>query len=279
MPKRLSPDLIERYQELGYCTAVPALTAEEVARHRASLECFEAQSGPIRGTTLQFKPHLHQHWAHEIATNASILDALEDVIGPDILLIHFTLWIKEPRTDAFVAWHQDGTYFGLSPAEHITAWVALSDSSDLSGCMEVVPGSHKLGQMRHCVADDADNMLRTGQRIDVPDDAPRALLPVPPGHFSLHHTNLLHNSRANRADDRRIGLGISYIPTHVKCSSKTRLTAMLVRGVDAFNHFDHEHPPGDDARVNRARHAEAMKLWNASRKEQTERVATEFGAA
>ena len=102
------------------------------ARLRRAFEAFkEAEGGTVTGTR-QFKPHLHQDWAYEIATHPRVLDALEDVIGEDILLLHFTIWVKEPHTEAFVSWHQDGTYFGLRPPEHITAWVALSDSSELS---------------------------------------------------------------------------------------------------------------------------------------------------
>ena len=149
-----------------------------------------------------------------------MLDAVEDLIGPDIRLFHLTVWPKDAGTGAYVSWHQDATYFALEPVCHVTAWVALTDASIEAGCMEVVPGSHKLGQLRHADMQDPDNLLSRGQTLAVDVDRSKtAFMPVKAGQFSLHHTHLVHNSRPNRSNDRRIGLGISYIPTHARCTA------------------------------------------------------------
>jgi len=175
-----------------------------------------------------------------------------------------------------VSWHQDATYFGLEPPLQVTAWVAITDASVEAGCMEVIPGSHKLGQLRHAEHDEAThNLLSRGQTITADlDKSHTEFMPVRAGQFSLHHTHLVHNSRPNLSADRRIGLGLSYIPTSVRCMSRTRLTAMLVRGTDRYGYFDDEpRPRVDFGEAERAVHADAVARFRASNAEQTDRYA------
>jgi hypothetical protein len=269
MTRLLSGDAIRAYRDAGYLSPLDAAAPSVARRWRDGLEAAEAAQGGRLPEDLRRKLHLYLPWADEVVRHPRILDAVEDLIGPDILVFHLTLWAKDARSDAFVAWHQDSTYFGLSPADHVTAWVALSASDEVSGAVEVVPGSHQAGQLRHDVARSAGNMFGTGQRIAVPEDAPRDLLVLGPGQFSLHHTHLWHNSRSNRSDYRRIGLVISYIPARVRCAARTRLSATLVRGEDRFGHFDHDPlrpaAPFDPAAM--AGHAAAMARWHAARAE------------
>jgi ectoine hydroxylase-related dioxygenase (phytanoyl-CoA dioxygenase family) len=142
--------------------------------------------------------------------------------------------------------------------------------------MEVIPGSHKLGQLHHAEqSDSTHNLLSRGQTITAALDTSRAeFMPVRAGQFSLHHTYLVHNSRPNRSADRRIGLGLSYIPTRVRCTSRTRLTAMLVRGTDPYGHFDDEpRPRVEFGAAEQAAHADAVARFRASNVEQTSRYA------
>jgi hypothetical protein len=143
--------------------------------------------------------------------------------------------------------------------------VALTDAPVEAGCMEVVPGSHRLGQLPHAEMQDPENLLSRGQTLasDV-DRTKTAFMPVKAGQFSLHHTHLVHNSRPNRSHDRRIGLGISYIPTSARCISSPRVTAMLVRGEDKYGHFDDERRPIEEAGPEeRAFHSEAVARFRA----------------
>jgi non-haem Fe2+, alpha-ketoglutarate-dependent halogenase len=175
------------------------------------------------------------------------------------------VWPKDAGSGTYVSWHQDATYFALEPACHVTAWVALTDASVTAGCMEVVPGSHKLGQLRHADMQDPENLLSRGQTLaeDV-DRSTTAYMPMTAGQFSLHHTHLVHNSRPNQSNDRRIGLGISYIPTYARCTAPLRVTAMLVRGRDTYGHFDDERRPVVEAGpAERTFHASAVATFRA----------------
>lgn len=131
--------------------------------------------------------------------------------------------------------------------------------------MEVVPGSHKLGQLRHADMQQPDNLLSRGQTLTADVDRSRTeFMPVKAGQFSLLHTHLVHNSRPNRSNDRRIGLGISYIPTLARCTANTRVSAMLVRGTDRYGHFDDERRPLAEAGPEeRASHADAVARFRA----------------
>jgi ectoine hydroxylase-related dioxygenase (phytanoyl-CoA dioxygenase family) len=271
---QLALDEVRRYRREGYLSPLDGVDGERVAALRHALEAMEARRGGRLTGIDTFKPHLVSTDIAALVRDPAILGPVASLVGPDILLLHLTIWIKEPRSEAFISWHQDATYFGLFPHDHVTAWVALSASTGLSGCVEVAPGSHLGGQAPFETRHLPGNMLTTGQWMAPPPADQVRAIELAPGQFSLHHTHLLHNSRPNRSDHRRIGLGISYIPTHVRCSSAERLTASLVAGVDRFGHFDPEPAPiADDDPAARAFHAEAMVRWNRSRTEQRDRIA------
>jgi non-haem Fe2+, alpha-ketoglutarate-dependent halogenase len=252
---------IDQYREQGYLCPIRVLSPEQAADCRARLEAAEAvqRNGPL-GKKLNQKPHLLFTWLNALVRNEAVLDAVEDVIGPDILCWGGSFFTKEARTSDFVSWHQDLTYWGLEPADIVTAWVALSPSTPESGCMRVVPGSHHQDVIPHTETFAAQNLLSRGQEIQVEvDDAAAADLVLQPGEMSLHHVKLIHGSNPNRSDDRRIGYAIRYIPTSVRQTAGAEDSAMLVRGVDRYGHFIAEQPPAadlDDAAL--AQHAAVL---------------------
>ena len=138
-------------------------------------------------------------------------------------------------------WHQDGTYFFLDPARHVTAWVALTIADEEAGCMQVIPGSHKNDFIDHNDDADPNNMIPRGQGLAIDVDTETAVsMPLQPGQMSLHHTKLFHASFNNKRETRRIGFGISYIPAEVKDIGNTPANALLVRGEDKYNNFLNE---------------------------------------
>jgi non-haem Fe2+, alpha-ketoglutarate-dependent halogenase len=263
MPRNLTPQQIAAYERDGYLCPIEAFASGRARAWRDKLEAYESAEGQKMTRGHNFKPHLLFPWVDEIVHAPEVLDAVEDLIGPDIRLFHLTVWPKDAGSGTFVSWHQDATYFALEPVCHVTAWVALTDAPVEAGCMEVVPGSHKLGQLRHADMQDTDNLLSRGQTLTADVDRSRTeFMAVKAGQFSLHHTHLVHNSRPNRSSDRRIGLGISYIPTHARCTAARRVTAMLVRGQDRYGHFDDERRPRAEAGAEeRAFHAHAVAAF------------------
>lgn len=246
MPKILSASAVESYRRDGYYFPVWAMSSAEAAEYRRRLEVHEAKAGaPLQGNW-RHKVHLLFTWADELVHHPTILDVIEDVIGPNILCWTTNFFIKEANSRGFVSWHQDATYWGLEPDDIVTAWVAFTKSDLESGCMKVIPGTHTQSQLSHIDTFHQDNLLSRGQEIAVAVDESKAVdLVLQPGEISLHHIKLVHGSAPNRSADRRIGLAIRYIPTHVR-QTKVRDSAMLVRGVDRYHHFDPEPRPQHD---------------------------------
>ena len=241
MPKQLSEAQVRRYENDGFVGPVAVLNEAEALKYREALEDFEKRSGAPLDFPERSKSYLLFDWADAIAHHPVVLDAVEDLIGPDILCYHLTMHIKEPGTDAIIIWHQDDDYFHLSPAEQVTAWVALSDATVGAGCMRMVPGAHKQGLLPHIEDPQPNHLIRRGKgifgRFEQEDGVP---VPVPAGSMSLHHTHTPHSSGPNRGADRRIGVGISYVPAHVKPQTDPVSSALLVRGSDRYRHFHTE---------------------------------------
>lgn len=271
MPATLSPDQVAQYNKDGFVFPVDCLTAEEVRYYRGRLEAFEREQGDTFGRLpdlVRSKSHLLFNWMDELVRHPKVLDAVESLIGPDILIYHLTSWLKEPGDGTHVSWHQDGTYFGLEPYEQITAWIALTDATPEMGCIKIIPGSQVIGQRPHKDMVSPTNLLSRGQTIDHPMDYTKyVMMPLKAGQVSLHHTHIVHCSESNKSSERRIGIGVSYIPTRCRLMYDARVSAALVRGQDTYGHFDLEpRPTGDFDAGSRAAHAAAVDQFFQSNK-------------
>lgn len=243
MGKILTDEQVRRYRDNGIHFPVNGFSAEEAAGFRRQFEAIERRDGGRMSARTNKKPHLLVPWIADLIRSPKILDAVEDVLGPNILCWSSQFFAKDPNDPGFISWHQDATYWGLSTDDVLTVWVALSPSTVETGCMRVVPGTHKK-QVEHRDTFQETNMLSRGQEIAVDvreEDAVDVVLQ--PGQFSMHSVLLFHGSKPNRGDDRRIGYAIRYIPTHVKQTVGATDSATLVRGVDEFKHFEHEQRP------------------------------------
>jgi Phytanoyl-CoA dioxygenase (PhyH) len=242
----LSPAEVATYRRDGFHFPLTILTAAEAAAQRAKLEAIEAaQGGPLKAA-MRHKPHLLFPWLNELVRHPRILDAVEDLLGPDLLCWSSTFFIKEGADRGFVSWHQDATYWGLSAPDVATVWLALTPANRENGCMKFIPGTHS-HQVGHRDTFDPDNLLTRGQELEVTvNEAEAVLVELAPGEASLHHVMLFHGSEPNRSADRRIGLAIRYVPTHLRQIAGERDSATLVRGQDRYGHFDPEPAPSFD---------------------------------
>jgi ectoine hydroxylase-related dioxygenase (phytanoyl-CoA dioxygenase family) len=242
----LSQTQIEAFHEQGFLAPIRVMPAEEALAYRRRLERFEAASGgPLRGEW-RHKAHLLFTSLADLVRHPRILDAVEDLLGPDLLCWTTNFFIKEKESPAFVSWHQDSTYWGLDKPDVVTAWVAFTPADASNGAMQVIPATHRLDQIPHRDTFAKHNLLTRGQEVALQVDASSAvMLALEPGEMSLHHVRLIHGSAPNTSEDRRIGFAIRYIPTHVR-QVVGEDSATLVRGVDRFGHFAHEPRPEAD---------------------------------
>jgi len=242
MASALSPAEIAAYRARGIHFPYRALPAAEAD---ALCARYLANAAVIRGRNNQ-KPHLLFTWLNALVRDPRILDPVESLLGPNLWCWSAQFFAKPAGDVAYVSWHQDATYWGLSSPEVATAWVALTPSTREAGCMQVVAGTHH-AQVAHDDKFDEANLLSRGQEVSVSVDPATVIdVELQPGEMSLHHVLLFHGSQPNRTAHPRVGFAIRYIPTHVFQASPIRESATLVRGRDDFGHFDAELSPEGD---------------------------------
>lgn len=266
----LDHDAVESYWKDGYLFPLRGLSEDEASAARAELEALEREwldNGlplPLN-TYKRVNAHVVIPMVARLSRTPAILDAVEGVLGPDILIYAAELFIKEARTKQIVTMHQDLTYWGLGAIDGmVTAWLALSPATPESGCMDFVKGSHKNPILPHEDTFDANNLLSRGQEVKV-DVAPEDRVPIvlQPGEFSLHHGLTIHGSGPNVSDDRRIGVVVRYIRPDMKQETGMRDFVMAARGEDRFRNF--EHLPAPESNFS----AESLAIYDEIRAEQT----------
>ena len=223
------------YKQNGFYSPLVLFSLEQAKIYRNYLEEVENKIGPLHYFA---KTYTMMRWVYEIATNKILLDFVEDLIGENILLYNATFIIKEPMTKTHVSWHQDLTYWGFDDNEkQVSAWIALSNADETSGCMQMIPGSHKKGIFDHKSTNDKNNVLSRGQTVNNVDIDKAVLCPLQPGEASFHHGLTLHASKPNKSKDRRIGLNFQYITPDLKQLKSKDDSALCVRGEDNYNYY------------------------------------------
>jgi len=238
---------IARYRSNGYVFPVHALTPAEAADVRMEIEGFERRSGLAAGHVIRNKGHLKLTRLYDLIFHQKVLDAVESVLGPDILCWGSSLFVKEGNDPGFVAWHQDSYYWGLEPDDVVSAWIALYPSTIENGAMRVIPGSQTMPPLSHRQsAAESANMLFTHEELaDDVDEAKAVDITLAQGDMSLHHIKILHGSPPNRSNGRRMGYAIRYVAPYVKQRGDMN-SATLVRGEDRYGYFAEDPVPTRD---------------------------------
>lgn len=236
MPKLLTQSQIDQYHRDGCLFPITVMPETQAYQYAELLAKAENEYPQALNAYNRNNAHLTFPFLDEIVRHPLILDAVEDLIGEDILAWGTVLFVKEPKSAGHVTWHQDYTYMGLEPHDGVSVWIALTPSNKNSGCMRMLPGTHLEGIHPHRDSFGKDNILTRGQIIDGLDVSDALDVVLAPGQISLHHPRVIHASEPNRSDYRRVGFTIqTYLPPHVR-STKSVGHAMLVRGKDRGCH-------------------------------------------
>jgi len=239
----LTKKQLDHYKNKGYVSPINVLTSTEAREIRDEIERIEKDwPGALDGINRNYV-HLISPKLNEICLNKNILDAVESLIGRNILICGTTLFIKNPNEKGFVSFHQDAKYIGLEPHNWVTAWVAITDANEKNGCMRMLSGSHKDNLKHHEQKFDKNNLLTRGQTItDVPLDKTDPVI-LEAGQMSLHHPTIVHGSGLNNSNDRRIGFVIqSYIGTDVN-QVIGKMYVQKARGEDKYNNHQYSKIP------------------------------------
>ncbi|MDA0349708.1 MAG: phytanoyl-CoA dioxygenase family protein [Verrucomicrobia bacterium] len=247
MPPTLTPQQVSSYERDGILFPIDVLSPAEVSRMANGLSEIEQRMGGKPKTVDFHQLFLNFRWAYDLVTHPKVLDAVESILGPDVLLWATSVFAKRPHDPGFISWHQDATYWGLDSGNVVTAWIALTESSMDNGCMRVAAGSHKMTIQPHRDTYAENNLLSRGQEIavEVSDDEATDVI-LAPGQMSLHHVNIVHGSLPNSSEKKRIGFVARYMTPSVKHNDYHQ-PVILVRGQDTYGHFNlMQGPPDSD---------------------------------
>ena len=244
-PSRLTPAQVAHFWAEGYLTPLPGIPAEQaldcVTRlanlDPARLAALDAAWGGRHRDPWRTQTHVLFTWIDAIVRHPAILDTVEDLLGPNLLVVNADLFVKEPRSPSFVSFHQDSYYWHIEPDHMISVWVSLSAATRENGCMRYVPRSHRNGKQAHEETFAADNALSRGQVMRSGASTESVEVALEPGQIAIHHCLLAHASGPNRSAERRVGLTIRYLPPEVRVVDGPPLAATLVRGEDRFGHY------------------------------------------
>ena len=240
---KLSEQQIKFYDEKGYIAPIDVLSRQEANEIRQEIETIEKKwPNALEGIGRNYV-HLISPVFNKVCLNNKILDAVESIIGKNILICGTTLFIKNVNEKGFVSFHQDAKYIGLEPHNWVTAWIAVTDSNEENGCMRMWSGSHKENLKNHEQKFDENNLLTRGQTIEnVPLEETDSVV-LEAGQMSLHHPTVVHGSGLNKSNDRRIGFVIqSYIGSDVD-QVLGKIYVQKARGEDTHKFHEYSNIP------------------------------------
>lgn len=228
--------MIDLFEQQGVVFPIRVLSDQEVTQFRGELEAV-ARDNPRRMDQL----HMRYEWAYRLASHENVLDAVEKLIGPEILIDGNLVFYKPPHDDGYASWHQDSVYSGWHLTPSVSAWIALTVSEPANGCMRVIPGSHKQGLLEHENVEDPNLLNKRGERLLMDVDESQAVdVVLKPGEMSLHHTNIVHGSNPNTSDGPRIGFIVRFV---TNLSTNRDRQVMRVRGNADCSHLRLVEPP------------------------------------
>ena len=232
----LSDQQVMDYKRNGFVAPIDIYNEMDISAIRSEVELAEKRWGDHLNESGRNNAHYVLPVLDRIAHDPRILDAVEQLIGKDILVCGTTLFFKEPETKGFISWHQDARYVGLEPHNWVTAWLAISDTNEQNGCMRMIPGSHVAPLRDHIDTYDDDNILTRGQTVPDIDENDSVPVPLKAGQMSLHHPRIVHGSGANLSQTRRMGFAIqSYIGGDVR-QVRGKIWVQQARGTEAGEH-------------------------------------------
>jgi ectoine hydroxylase-related dioxygenase (phytanoyl-CoA dioxygenase family) len=239
----LSRQQLTQYELDGILFPIRVFSSDEVFRFRRELLVVSDNCG--NSLKRLDGLHLFFDWAHRLVTHEALLNAVEDVLGGDILVDGTLVFYKPARDSSYVSWHQDSVYSGWAQTPSTSAWIALTASHRANGCMRAIPGSHNLGLMAHATVRDDLNLLVRGERVPTVDEARSVDVVLRPGEMSFHQSNLVHGSNPNKSDEPRIGFIVRFVTSRIVNRDRPLLR---VRGTADCSHLSLAQPPAETDR-------------------------------
>ena len=235
MPRVLNNAQLKSYKQDGFVSPLDCISAEQASKFLGIIDDYEKVHDEDVSVNIRVRAVLAFKWMIDLARHKKIAGALQDCIGPNVLLFLSGVWSKQPGTNTFVSWHQDGAYNPFDRNTGATAWIGLTESTPEKGNIRCIPGSHS-EVIPHKEILDKDNILSRGQSVPDVDTSKAVDMPLLAGQFSIHHELLVHGSAPNITKERRLGISFACVPTEAKPLSGPR-TGILIAGANHPGHW------------------------------------------
>ncbi len=210
----LSQDQLDQYERDGIAFPIRIFSTAEASAYREEIDSI-IRNFPEGSLKRLDSLHLFFEWAHRLVNHDVLLNAIEDILGHDLLVDGTLVFYKPPQDSSYVSWHQDSVYSGWHLTPSTSAWIALTASYSGNGCMRVIPGSHEQGQLSHVNIPDESNLVRRGERVETVDESAAVDVVLQPGEMSLHQSTIVHGSNPNASDEPRIGFIVRFVTNKI----------------------------------------------------------------
>jgi ectoine hydroxylase-related dioxygenase (phytanoyl-CoA dioxygenase family) len=246
-PTALSREQIKQFNDEGYLRGIQIFDDDQIAGHRAYFDRLLEEVIAAGGDSYSISTaHLKYGHVYDLLTESRIVACVRDLLGENVIAWGSHLFCKMPHDGKAVAWHQDASYWPLSPTKAVTVWLAIDDADTENACMRFIAGSHLSGHLTYRPStDDEGNVLNqtveNAEQYGTPvDDVLRA------GEISIHSDLLLHGSEANESDRRRCGLTLRYCAADVRADLDWNQKGVIVSGSDPSGHWANPARPKND---------------------------------
>jgi len=183
---------------------------------------------------------------YDLLAHPRIVACVRDLLGEDVIGWGSHFFCKMPGDGKRVSWHQDASYWPLTPSKAVTAWLAIDDATVENACMRYIPRTHMLGHLTYTLSEDDDSNV-LNQTVEGAESLGEPVnVALRAGEISLHSDLLLHGSEANRSSRRRCGLTLRYCPADVRAGLGWNAKGVVVSGKDAARHWANPARPGEE---------------------------------
>ena len=248
-PSTLSSNQVNEYNQNGYLKGVEIFDRNGIQIIRAFFDkhLLKAQERGLDSYSIM-SAHTKFSDVYDIMCNEIIVGCIQDLIGKDVIGRGSHYFCKLPNDGKTVSWHQDASYWPLSPSKTLTAWLAIDDTDLTNGCMRFVEGSHLHGQLKFRSSQEWENNVLTQTVEDVEKYGKIVDVELSAGEISIHSDMLLHSSHYNSSNRRRCGLAIRYCTPDVRCLNDFgwEKDGVLVSGENTGNHWVNNSRPNKE---------------------------------
>lgn len=240
--KTLSHKQVEGYNSSGFIRPVEIYTSDEMVAIRHYFDQLLEKTIASGGNSYSISTaHMKYGGVYDILTNQRIIDCVADLLGEDVVAWGSHFFCKMPGDGRAVAWHQDASYWPLTPSHAVTVWLAIDDADLDNGCMKFIGGSHHSGHLTYRKSSPEEHNVLDQTVPNAESYGEIVLDDLKAGQASIHNDLLLHGSDANMSTRRRCGLTLRYAATHVRAGMQWNEKGIVIRGTDPSNHWSN--PP------------------------------------